>query len=706
LEGGNQNQNGSFQPWALGFLSFIPMSDLSRLEGVGPKRKKLLAEAGIHTLRDLVYHLPRRYIDRTRFTQIADLEVGKDAIFPAKVIGLSIIQTRMVVEVEDETGTMELLFFNGVQFLRNRFFEGQRILVAGVPSFFREIQIVHPEWEAIVEGQELKGSILSRYPLTMDMAAGHVEHKFLQRICLAALDQFAFSDPLAEKDRKALGLISESEMLRGLHHPATMEEIPPLRRQLKVRELLPLALRLEVLKLQRQNIGRSWPSSSNLKASLLKSFPFSLTVGQGEVLESISRGQASKSQFCGLLQGDVGSGKTVVALLAAANVLEAGGQVALLAPTEILASQHLQTLTPWLTQAGVAAGLLMGSTNRGERESLLTRLASGQVSFIIGTHALYSADVKFKNLGLVIIDEQHRFGVQQRQAMADKGENPDILYMSATPIPRTLAQTVFGDLENLVLKEKPAGRLPVKTRIVPANKRRDMLSFLLKEALGGNQVYWVVPQIGKSQVIEKPQDPDIFVPEIRRPEMAKISEEVKISGEDIATLEQVEKELKAFSPDWKVGIVHGRLPSEHKEAVLKAFRAGELHLLLATTVIEVGVDVPAANLMVIEGPDRFGLAQLHQLRGRTGRGLVQAWCFLAMPDREWPPETLERLTGFSETNDGFQIAEMDLKNRGTGNLEGTDQSGYGALKFTDLLEDFNLTQEIRQYARQSLESMH
>jgi ATP-dependent DNA helicase RecG len=326
-------------------------------------------------------------------------------------------------------------------------------------------------------------------------------------------------------------------------------------------------------------------------------------------------------------------------------------------------------------------------------------LASGGIRFLVGTHALYSGDVAFRNLGLAVIDEQHRFGVQQRLALSAKGGHPDILYMSATPIPRTLAQTVFGDLENFVLKDKPAGRLPVKTRMVQPEKRRDMLGFLLKEAVGGNQVFWVVPQIGGKGAVKegveakagkpakpgKAEDPDIFVP-VKRPE------------EDLASVGKIEKELSAYSKEWKVGIVHGKLPPEKKEAALTAFRKGELNVLVATTVIEVGVDVPQANLMVIESPDRFGVAQLHQLRGRTGRGSAQAWCFLSIPEREWPVETYDRIAGFAETTDGFKIAEMDLRSRGTGNLEGTDQSGYGGLRFTDLIEDFDLTQEIRKYA--------
>lgn len=663
------------------------MSDLSRLTGVGPKRVKILAEAGINTLRDLIYHLPRRYIDRSRFTPIAELQVGKDAIFPATVVSLAVIQTRMIVEVEDESGSVELVFFHGVQFLRSRFHEGQKLLVAGVPGFFRELQLVHPEFEAVQEGQELKGSILPRYPLTMDMSEAHVEHKFLQRIALEALQGFEFSDGVSERHRRDLGLLPETDLLRILHKPEKAEEIPALRRQLKVRELLPLSLRLEAVKLERRKVGKAWPPSESLKEKLRVGLPFTLTDGQTESVAAITACQAAPGQFCGLLMGDVGSGKTVVAMLSAANVLEAGGQAALMAPTEILAIQHFQTLAPFFAKADIRAALLTGDTPKAEREALVADLESGALRFVVGTHALYSGDVRFRNLGLAIIDEQHRFGVQQRQALAAKGGHPDILYMSATPIPRTLAQTVFGDLENFVLKDKPAGRLPVKTRLLPPEKRKDMLGFLHKETMGGNQVFWVVPQIGaKVKPAAADDDPDIFVPAGKKPE------------EDIATVDKIRSELAGYSKEWKVGVVHGKLPSEKKEAALAAFRKGDLHVLVATTVIEVGVDVPQANLMVIEGPDRFGLAQLHQLRGRTGRGSAQAWCFLAVPEKEWQPETYDRLAGFAETTDGFKIAEMDLKSRGTGNLEGTDQSGYGGLRFTDLLEDFDLTQEIRRYA--------
>ncbi len=670
------------------------MSDLSRLGGIGLKREKILAEAGIRALRDLIYHLPRRYIDRTRFTSIRDLEAGTDAVFIANVDSIAMAQTRMMVSVSDGTGSVELVFFNGVKYLRNRFSEGQRLLVAGVPSYFRELQMVHPEWSVLEDGETPAGEILSRYPLTQDMSDAHVEHRFLQRAALEALESFAFTDSVSEAHRKALDLLPETELLRSLHKLKQLDSLPSLRRQLKQRELLPLSLRMEALKQARRKVGRSWPRSTDLQDKLRMQLPFQLTAGQARVVEEISDFQARAGQFCGLLMGDVGSGKTVVALLTAANVLEAGAQAALMAPTEILANQHFQTLSPWLAGQNIRAALLTGDTPKSERETLLADLKTGTLQFLIGTHALFSTDVIFKNLGFVIIDEQHRFGVQQRQALVEKGTSPDILYMSATPIPRTLAQTVFGDMETFRLTEKPAGRLPVKTRLVPPEKRADMLGFLLKEAQGGNQVFWVVPQIGPSLPgkggSKDDADPDIIIPMGKKPE------------EDVATVERLYKELTAFSKEWRVAVVHGKLSAEKKDGAVAAFRKGEFQVLVATTVIEVGVDVPQANLMVIEGADRFGLAQLHQLRGRTGRGSAQAWCFLPLPEKTWPVETYDRMAGFAETGDGFQIAEMDLRARGTGNLEGTDQSGYGALRFTDLLDDFDLTQEMRRYAEASL----
>ena len=363
---------------------------------------------------------------------------------------------------------------------------------------------------------------------------------------------------------------------------------------------------------------------------------------------------------------------------------EAGAQVALLAPTEILAAQHARGLAPLFAAAGLRAELLTGDTPAPERRNIERDLADGTLRVVIGTHALLSAGVRFHDLRYVLVDEQHRFGVEQRAALAQKGVEPHVLYLSATPIPRTLAQSLFGDLEVLTLTEKPAGRLPVKTRLVPAPKVGELLEFLKAEALGsGNQVYWVVPRIDAAAFEETADSAP-------RDRAAPTGEEQQA----VASIEAAAARLKSLG-GWTVEAVHGKVPAPERARILDAFRRGEVHALVATTVIEVGVDVPAANLMVVEGAERFGMAQLHQLRGRTGRGGTQAWCFLLEPGPfGWPEETEARLRAFAGTEDGFAIAEMDLRNRGAGSFTGAAQSGFGALRFSDLIADADLIADL------------
>ncbi len=663
----------------------MAISDLSRIPGIGPKREKILRAAGINTLRDLIYYLPRKYIDRTKTTAICDLKAGEDAYFAAHVSYVENVKMRLIVHVDDGSGTLDLVFFNGIQFLQHKFKTGQRLLLAGVPTFFRDLQIVHPEFEILREDQDIPKVILPRYPLSEEMSAAHVEHKFLQKAALEALDKFSFTDAWPASLLQTRNFLCEADLLKNLHQPQVWDDLPALQNQLKWREALPLSLRLEGRRLKRQTVGRAWPVSVMLRPKLMDILPFALTQGQIEVTQQIITAMNAPQQFCGLLQGDVGAGKTVVGLLVALSILEYGGQVALMAPTEILALQHHASLLPWLTVLNISCALLTSDTPKVLRDQTCEELKNGQLQFIIGTHALYSADVKYHNLGLALIDEQHRFGVQQREALLAKGNYPHVLYMSATPIPRSLAQTVYGDLENFILKDKPKGRLPVKTRIVPTHKRQDMLKFLREEVQNQNQVFWVVPQISTKDLLPE-EKPWHILPGAEN------------AREDFLSVEKILTELKGFSKSWKVDCVHGKLPMQEKERVLRDFRKASTQVLVATTVIEVGVDVPEANLMIIENPDRFGLAQLHQLRGRTGRGKKQAWCFLALPANDYPPETFERLRLFSETDDGFKIAELDLQMRGAGNFEGTVQSGFRELRFLDWMVDFPLIQEARKLA--------
>jgi ATP-dependent DNA helicase RecG len=673
------------------------MSELSRLTGVGPKRLKALEAAGLTTLRDLVYHIPRRYVDRTRVTPIATLREGDDAFFTCHIDSVQTPPGRLIVRVSDDTGSFELAFFRAARFLTEQLYPGRRLSVAGQVKRFRSLQIPHPEWEILREDQDPRGGLLPVYPLTGELAETRAEHKLLQKLALEALSSFQFSDPLSPAERSRLGLRPEVEALKILHAPESLAEVEAALAELKLRELWPLCLKRAQARRERRARGRRFPATpetSAAEAAVRAALPFALTAGQEEVLEEITTALGAGGQFFGLLHGDVGSGKTAVALLSAVRVAGAGAQVALLAPTEVLAAQHYRNMEPWLRAAGISTGLLTGDTPPAERRALEARLAEGSLRVALGTHALLSQGVAFADLRFVLVDEQHRFGVEQRALLTQKGNEPHTLYLSATPIPRTLAQSLYGDLDVLTLKEKPPGRVPVKTRLVPSHKQAELLSFLRAEALTNhNQVYWVVPRI-------TPLDP-----------ASGRGDDIDSGGDEadaIPAIENAVKRLRAAGragENWTVEAVHGRVPAPERDRILAAFRRGEIHALVATTVIEVGVDVPGANLMVVEGADRFGVAQLHQLRGRTGRGSAQAWCFLLEPAAiGWPDETEERLRGFASTEDGFKIAEMDLLRRGAGSLDGARQSGFGALRFTDLLADADLIRDLGARAEAWLES--
>jgi ATP-dependent DNA helicase RecG len=661
------------------------VSELARLKGIGPKRLRALESSGLTTLRELVYHLPRSYSDRTRFHSLVGLEAGQEAYACVLVDDVTYLANRMVVTVSEGGETLDLVFFQGLQYLKGRFKAGQKLVVAGTVTFFRTLQIAHPEWEVLEKDVEPKPQgLLPRYPLTEAMSEARIEHKLLHAWAIEALTTFAFSDPLDAKLRNLASLGDEVSVLKRLHAPVSLSDAAEAMETVKLRELLPLFHTMELRRRLRTGWGTVYSRRPDLEIEFDKSLPFTRTQSQVQVSDAIANALQTPGQFIGLLQGDVGSGKTVVATRVALGVLAAGAQVAFMAPTEILAVQHMHTLTPWLTSLGFAPALLTGEVQGREREDLLGELRNGSRSVVVGTHALLSEGVVFKALGLAVIDEQHRFGVKQRETLAAKGGHPHVLYMSATPIPRTLAQTVYGDLEVFSITEKPPGRLPIKTRLVAQEKRKEMLGFLAAEVGKGNQVFWVVPRIGPQAA----KDGSYPMP----------GEAGGDEREEARGVEEVTAGLRKHASQWQVEAVHGRLAAEKRAGILARFRAGEIQVLVATTVIEVGVDIPQANIMVIEGPDRFGLAQLHQLRGRTGRGQEQAWCFLLTPT-QMPPETETRLRTFAGTEDGFVLAEMDLKQRGAGHLDGTVQSGFGSLRFADLIADKLLVDRARELVR-------
>ena len=651
--------------------------DLCNLPKMGPKSLDALKSAGIVSLSDFLYNIPRTDLDQTRVTPIGNLHEGDRVVVIGKIIRAGIIRgrsSRFVATLADGTGELTLTFFQGTQYHSKRLAIGSRWVATGVVGDYRGMQMTHPDMQPIDEDEQFNGQILPVYPMTETMVKARITQKSLRNwynvifhfpalslsgICPRELTDYLHYAPVLEN-------------LRILHQPKDFDSIRKAKRELKVLELLPFCLRM-IKRRENQKIRGHERQIDLGQVMLAKSrLPFSLTDGQEKALNRIIDGLNGKQQFHALLQGDVGCGKTVVAMLAMLAVCGAGEQCALMVPTDILARQHFKQMKPFFEAAGMRVQLLVGATSTAEKRQILGELQMGLCQAVIGTHALYSRDVTFAKLGLVIIDEQHRFGVNQREALLSKGEYPDMLVMSATPIPRSLAMTLYGDLQVISIKEKPAGRKPIKTRLVRPDKRTDMKKFICSEAKGGNLCYWIVSRVGSDD------------------------------ESNARSVEDVVSELRAFDPSVIVEGIHGQMDEEVRDGILKRFAEGAVHILVATTVIEVGVNVPEANIMAIDQPDRFGLAQLHQLRGRVGRGDVQAWCFLMLPENISTDNTLDRLTQFSHTDDGFEIAELDLQTRGAGNLEGNEQSGSWVFRWFDWIHDQELIAQTLQMAESIL----
>ena len=647
--------------------------DLSNLPKMGPKSLEALKAAGIVSLSDFLYNIPRTYLDQTKVSPIGNLHVGERAVVIGNIIRAGVIRgrsSRFVATLADGTGEITLTFFKGASYQSRRLTPGTRWLATGVVGEYRGLQMTHPDMQPMDAEEQFSGQILPVYSMSEAMVKARITQKSLRNwySVIFHFPALTLSGICPKELTDYLHFNAVLNNLRVLHKPADFESIRKAKRELKVLELLPFCLRM-VKRRENQKVRGHERQIDLGQVMLAKSrLPFNLTGGQDAALNRIIDGLNGKKQFHALLQGDVGCGKTVVALLAMLAVCGAGEQCALMVPTDILARQHFKQMKPFFEAAGMRIQLLVGATPAAEKRQILGDLQMGLCQAVIGTHALFSKDVTFAKLGFVIIDEQHRFGVNQREALLSKGEYPDMLVMSATPIPRSLAMTLYGDLQVISIKEKPAGRKPVKTRLVSPDKRGDMKKFICSEAKGGNLCYWIVSRVGSDD-----------------------------EG-NARSVEDVVNELRAFDSSVVVEGIHGQMDEEERDGILKRFAAGEVHILVATTVIEVGVNVPEANIMAIDQPDRFGLAQLHQLRGRVGRGDMQAWCFLMLPDGEAAENSLERLTQFSHTDDGFEIAELDLQTRGAGNLEGNEQSGSWVFRWFDWIHDQELIAQTLQMA--------
>ena len=651
---------------------------LRELPGVGEARAKGLEKLGLRAAGDLVGYFPRSYEDRRQVYAIAEAPVGElccvrvmAAEEPRRMHirrGLDVTRLKVV----DDTSAMLVTFFNQ-GYVRQALHRGEEYILYGrVELLGSHRQMTNPQFEG-AERPWACGRIMPVYPLT----AGITNH-LLAGLVEKALHELpppaeTLPDDLLARHR----LAPAAECWRSIHFPADETALDAARRRFAFEELFYLSLGLALLR-ERRSRGSGPAFGETDLEGFYQLLPFTLTGAQRRALEEAAADLALARPMNRLVQGDVGSGKTAVAAGCAWLAVRSGWQCAMMAPTEILAEQHAKTLSAMLAPAGIEVGLLTGSMKVSEKRKVLSALESGALPFVVGTHALLSQGVAFHRLGLVITDEQHRFGVEQRAALAAKagGEedfSPNVLVMSATPIPRTLALIIYGDLDVSVIDELPPGRMPVKTVLVGESKRQRMYGFVRDQVREGRQVYIVCPAVE-----ENPEGAW---------DLKAVTEYARTLGEQVF-------------PDLRVGLVHGRMKAKEKEAAMAAFTAGETNILVSTTVIEVGVDVPNASLIIIENADRYGLSQLHQLRGRVGRGKHQSWCVLVSDNRS--PDTRARLKVLTQTNDGFQIAEEDLKLRGPGDFFGERQHGLPALRVADLETDTRVLKEAQDAAAEVL----
>ena len=647
-------------------------TDVRYIRGIGEQKAKALNKLGIATLRDLIAYFPRAYEDRRARKAIRELETGESACVEAMVAaaptlsrvrkGLELVKLRAV----DATGTLDITFFNQ-PYRRDSLKAGETYIFYGkAEGSPRHRQMVNPLVER--EGRALlTGRLVPIYPLTAGISQLQLMDAVRQGL---AACRDLLTDPLPEEVRRDNQLCHVAYAYDHIHFPDSPETLTIARRRLVFEELFMLTIALQRLRGRRAAV-QAFPCRPPALEDFLSRLPFSLTGAQQRVIGEIFADMASGRPMNRLVQGDVGSGKTMVAAAAVFCAARSGLQSALMAPTEILAEQHYRGLAPLLEGLGISCALLTGSVKAAQRRALLERLQAGEIQLIIGTHALISGDVTYARLGLVVTDEQHRFGVNQRSALSAKGENPHLLVMSATPIPRTLALILYGDLDVSVIDQLPPGRQKVDTFAVTGSYRPRIYAFLRKLIGEGRQAYIICPLVEGS---------DGALPDERK-----------------AATEYAQALRQQVFPDLTIGLLHGRMKPREKEAVMAAFAAGEIHILVSTTVVEVGVDVPNAAVMVVENADRFGLSQLHQLRGRVGRGTHKSYCILISDVSN--QETRERLAIMTKVSDGFHLAEEDLRLRGPGDFFGQRQHGLPALKIADLTCDMALLQEAQASAK-------
>ncbi|SNR36750.1 ATP-dependent DNA helicase RecG [Lutibacter flavus] len=658
-------------------------TSISYLKGVGPSRADLLkSELGIRTFNDLINFFPNRYIDRTQFFKINQLQQNSSEIqIVGKITNIKTVQqkkgSRLVATFKDETGSIELVWFRGAKWIKDALKINTPYVIFGKTNYFNGLfSMPHPEMELLADYKKnLRTAMQPIYPSTEKLTNKGITNRIVSKMIQNLFEEIngEFKETLSKSIIEDLNLISKTAAILNIHFPQNQELLTKAQHRLKFEELFYIQLQLIRKKLVRKSKikGFNFENVGDYFNNFYKNnLPFDLTNAQKNVLKEIRKDIGSNAQMNRLLQGDVGSGKTIVALLTMLIALDNGFQASLMAPTEILATQHYNSIVELLNGLNVTVKLLTGSVKTKERKIIHEQLESGELNILIGTHALIEDKVKFKNLGIAIIDEQHRFGVAQRSKMWSKNElPPHILVMTATPIPRTLAMSVYGDLDISVIDELPPGRKEVKTAHRYDANRLSVFKFLKEEIAKGRQVYVVYPLINESEAMDYKDLMDGY--------------------------ESISREFPL--PNYQISIVHGKMKPADKEYEMQRFIKGETQIMVATTVIEVGVNIPNASVMVIESAERFGLSQLHQLRGRVGRGAEQSYCIL-MTSFKLSADAKVRLNTMVETSDGFKIAEVDLKLRGPGNLMGTQQSGVLNLKIADIVKDAHLLKIARSVA--------
>ena len=667
-------------------LNDIPVTTL---KGVGDALAKTLAKINIHSIQDLLFHLPMRYQDRTRVTPIATLQPNSDVVIQGTILAAEVVTGRrrsLLCRIGDGSGIINLRFFHFTAGQKNNLRPGTEIRCFGEPRRGATgLEIYHPECRVIKPDapNDVQGTLTPVYPAT----AGLTQQR-IRSLCELALklldDDYSLQELLPDEIRQKYQLSSLVAAVRLLHQPPPDESMAllgegchPAQQRLAFEELLAHNLSLQQLRKRVQSIGGFvMPGTTELTEKMLVRLPFSLTAAQQRVVADISKDMADSVPMLRLVQGDVGSGKTVVAALAVLQAVENGYQAAVMAPTEILAEQHQLNFANWLKPLGVSVVFLSGKTQGKKRQEVLAKIASGDAMVVVGTHALFQDDVVFYRLGMAVIDEQHRFGVHQRMALRKKGEKngglPHQLIMTATPIPRTLAMSAYADLDVSVIDELPPGRTPINTVVIGDDLRDKVIKRLKSACLAGRQAYWVCTLIEESEALQ------------------------------CQAAEVTAEQLREILPELSIGLVHGRMKANEKAEIMQAFKNGHLHLLVATTVIEVGVDVPNASLMIIENPERLGLAQLHQLRGRVGRGKIASHCLL-MYHAPLSRQSRERLQVMRDSSDGFVIAEKDLQLRGPGEVLGSRQTGLAQFRVADIERDCDLLTAVRTAARELVE---